>query len=160
MKKIVLPFIIATMVLCTAMHTQAQVKKPVAKPVQAAKTLAPKLKTYLGNLPGGRINLDGALTLLDKPLLVKDEKGNDWTITHMRFSWRAKDFFDDPETGEKKSHINTLAKEFSTGSLTPTVIESVKLEIKPGDELYYEMITVKGKDGNKYLAPSIRFTIQ
>lgn len=162
MKKNAIFFLIFSIAVLHCGTTIAQNKKPAAKPaaVTPAKPVVPKLRTFIANLQGGKVNMEGALTILDKPVVVKDEKGNDWQVVSIRFWWRSLDRFEDPETGEKKSTWNTLVKDIRSASLPASVIESVKYEIKPGDELYYETIMVQGKDGNKYLAPSMRFSVQ
>lgn len=136
---------------------KAQNKKPTPKP---AKITPPKLKTFLSNMTGGPVNTDGMIKLVQEPLLIKDEKGNTLTVVKFIFSWTTKDVFEDPETGEKKSHVNNFTRQINGSDLSTELKETLSNEIKAGDIISYDQILVKNKEGLKFLAPSIGFTVK
>jgi hypothetical protein len=156
MKKILLLSALISGIVFT--HSlQAQAKKTADKP---AKTTPPKLKTFLSNMTGGAVSADGMIKLVQEPLLIKDEKGNTLTVVKFIFSWTTKDVFEDPETGEKKSHINNFTRQINGSDISAELKETLINEIKTGDLISYDQIMVKNKEGLKFLAPPISFTVK
>ncbi len=155
MKKLLL-FTIAAL---SFIVSEAQAKKPVSKP--AASTPVPKLKSYFGAMESGTVKLEVLAKLLEQPLVVKDDKNVTYSVDHFTISWTTIDRFDDPQTGEKKSSTNNVTKDIYGNVLTPELRETMIEELKKGDIILFEKITVKGKDGkSKYLAPSVKLTVQ
>lgn len=155
MRAVILLFIITT--LYSASVT-AQGNKPV-KPV-AGKPVFPKLRSFYGSMISGKINKEIAIAMIDQPLIVKDEKGTSFTIQRFSFSWTTTDYFENPETGERNKHTNNITSQAKGNKLEETFRQTIREELKPGDEFIIEKVLVKGPDGNSYLAPSMKFVIQ
>ena len=160
--KAILSFITCTFLLVS--FSNAQVKKqtpaPGDKPVVKVIGNYPTLKTSFGTKQGGNVTLTEVAALLEQSVNVKDEKGVVWKVKKFRFSWTTVDHFEDPETGEKKSHTNNLTRDIIGSSLNdPLFKQTLREDLKKGDKFIIDMIIVKGRDNLVLFAPALTFTV-
>jgi len=152
MKRCLLFVFIITAVVANA---QATKNKPAT-----TETVIPKVAVSIGGYKGGNISGDILSNIVDSAITVKDGKGIAYEVVRFRVLYKFKSTYDDPETGQKKAFNDMRTNDFTN---TPNISElwrqSIKDNIKGGDEMILDNIIVRLKNGTKLMAPSLTFKV-
>ncbi|MFT3947024.1 MAG: hypothetical protein QM763_08635 [Agriterribacter sp.] len=151
--------ILCCILLLGAGYAMAQ-NKPAVKPGAKAKTLIPKITMSIGGLKGGDISPETLAKIVDSALVAKDESANTYSIIRFRLFYKFKSTYQDEDTGQKKSSDDMRTSDFTNTAVLPQLWrESIKDNIKKGDEMILDNIIVVLKNGSKIMAPSITFKV-
>ena len=130
------------------------------KPAAPAATV-PKITVSVGSAKGGDITAESLSRIIDSAITAKDANGNIYPIVRFRVLYKFKSTYQDQDTGGKKTTDDMRTTDFSN---TPVMSElwrqSIKDNIKPGDEMTIDNIIVKLKNGNKLMTPSMTFKVK
>jgi hypothetical protein len=155
-----IPFFAA---LLFAMGTMAQ-PKPKPKPRAAAPAAkpgpAPKVVASIAGLRGGNINTAVARMLIDSSLKITDEAGRAYPLYKFTFIYKRKNTYEDEMSGDKKVAYEWLSTDIRDNKqLDDLWRTTVKGDLKPGEEIYFEGIVADSKKGYMLPAPAIKFVI-
>ena len=139
--------LIITSVFCllvTAAFTQT--KKPAA-------TVTPTVYTVsFGGYKNANITADQFKRVLDSALIVRDDKGNSYPIARFRINYTFATSFTDSETQQAKNFKDFRAADFyDTNKITEVWRSSLKDNSKKGDEVIFNNIIIKLKNGKKLM---------
>lgn len=151
-------FLLCILLLSTG-YAMAQ-NKPSVKPGAKAKTVIPKVTMSIGGLKGGDITPEALAKIVDSALVAKDENANTYSIVRFRLFYKFKSTYQDEESGQKKSSEDMRTSDFTNTSILPELWrESIKDNVKKGDEMILDNIIVVLKNGGKIMAPKITFKV-
>lgn len=120
----------------------------------------PKITASLGEYKGGNISAEILIRIIDSSLTVLDEKGNQFTIVRFRSIYKFKSSYEDPQTGERKVTDDMRVNDFSnTNMMTELWRQSIKDNVKQGDQMILDNIIVRLKNGSKMMAPPTTFIV-
>jgi len=121
----------------------------------------PQFIITLGGLNVGSILPDQLKKHIDSAIIVKDKKGNQYPVVRFRINYSFTNTYRDSETELMKKTKDFRAADFyDTAFLTPNWAESIKDNVKPGDELLFNWILVRLKNGKKFMVPDWKVTIR
>jgi hypothetical protein len=147
MKKILF-FVVLSM---TCGYTMAQARQSAAMP---------KLTSSWGRTGSGNLSMEQVIRLTDSSLNVRDEKGNAWAVAGFRINYSFLSTYRDQESGEVKTTKELRTYDFNdTTALNTLWKESIRDNVKAGDEILFNKITARQKNGKKYFAPDLRFKV-
>jgi len=147
MKKIL---IIATLVGSTTLAL-AQAKSSSAMP---------KLASTWGRNASGTLTPGQVAGLTDSSLRVHDDKGTNYPVAGFRINYTFVSTYKDQESGELKTTKEFRAFDFNdTTALTSVWKESIRENVKAGDEIVFNKILARQKNGKKVNAPSLTFKV-
>ena len=127
---------------------------------QTKLTPAPKLTVSFGGIKSGNASTESIKKIVDSAITVKDEKGNTYPLTHFRINYMFKSSYKDEETEQTKTSNELRVFEFyDTAVLSDNWKESIRDNVKLGDELLINNISVRLKNGKKMLAPEYRLKV-
>jgi hypothetical protein len=125
-----------------------------------AATGLPKLVSSWGRTPSGNITPKQVISLADSSLRVNDNKGNEYPVSGFRINYTFLSTYKDSESGELKTSKEFRAFDFNdTTHLNQVWKESISDNVKSGDEILFNKITARQKNGKKLNAPDIRFRV-
>lgn len=131
---------------------------------QAKKVLIdsiPQFVVTLGGLNEGSIPPDQLKKHIDSAIIVKDKKGNQYPVVRFRINYSFISTYKDSETELIKKIKDFRAADFyDTAFLSQNWTESIKDNVKPGDELLFNWILVRLKNGKKFMVPDWKVTIK
>lgn len=143
-------------VLCVV---QLSAQNKNKKPATSALSL-PKIVVSIGNTTGGNISAESLSKIVDSALTAKDANGNHYAIVRFRVLYKFKSTYQDQNTSEKKVTDDMRTNNFANTSVMPELWrQSIKDNIKSGDEMIIDEIIVKLKNGSKIMAPSITLKV-
>ena len=143
------------LLLLVSMSAIGQQKTP--KPA----TTMPVLKTRWGNTLGGPVSVAQLKQIVDSPLVVFDTKGKRYAVTALTVRYWFNVSYKDEESGLQKT-----MREFRTVDLDGTDRlnelwrESIRDNVKAGDELVITRILVSIPGNKRILAPDLKATIR
>ena len=142
---------------CAAqLFAQDKSKKPAAP-----ATTIPKITVSVGNVNGGDITAETLSKVVDSAVTARDANGNTYPIVRFRVLYKFKSTYQDQDTGEKKTTDDMRTTDFTnTAIMSELWRQSIKDNIKPGDEMIIDNIIVKLKNGNKLMTPSMAFKVK
>lgn len=130
-------------------------KKPAAP-----QTPIPQFAITIGGLKGGEITSDNLSRIVDFSLVVKDEKGNTYTIVRFRSVYKFKSSYEDSQSGERKITDDMRVNDFKNTNLMSALWrQSIKDNIQIGDQMILDNVIVQLKNGKKIMAPAITFSV-
>jgi len=142
-------FILALLLFAFATSANAQ-----SKP-------APKLQTYLAGLKGGDITVADFNHIIDSPVVVKDEKGIAYPVARFTAGYKFTSSYEDEDSGEKKTTSDFRSQEYTDDNkMSELWRQSVKDNVKAGDEMLLFNVLVRLKNGKKMMVPQISFKIK
>ena len=116
--------------------------------------------SYWGPVTSGNILAAQIIAIAPAVINVKDNKGQLYQVTNFRINYSFKSTYKDEETGQTKTIKDLRVNDFSnTNALTAAWIESIKDNIKPGDQIIINKILFRNKEGKLMVAPDIRITV-
>ncbi|MGN6435627.1 MAG: hypothetical protein ACTHMM_03805 [Agriterribacter sp.] len=147
-----------TLVLFIAVSANGQTQKP--KPAASSQTSLPKVTVSIGGYKGGDITSDLLSTIVDSSVVVRDSKGTTYQLVRFRVLYKFKSTYDDPETGQKKKSDDMRVNDFSnTAVMSELWRQSIKDNVKAGDEIIFDNIIIRLKNGTKLMAPKVAFKV-
>jgi hypothetical protein len=132
----------------------AQVKKTPTDTI-------PQFFVSFGNLPSGSCDLVQLKRNIDSAITVKDKKGVSYKIIRFRINYSFTNSFRDSETELLKKVKDFRAADFyDTAFLSKNWAESIKDNAKPGDEILFNWIIVRQRNGKNLLVADWKTTIK
>jgi len=150
--------VIALVLLCASfLSSEAQTKKPASAPAAAPTTYT----VSFGGFKDGNMTAEQFKRVIDSPLVVKDQKGNNYVITRFRINYTFATTYTDSETQQKKSFKDFRAADFYDTPMLPEVWRnSIRDNAKKGDEIIINNIIIKLKNGKKMMVTEWKSTLQ
>ena len=128
------------------------------------KTTPPsKVKIYStigGLVDSSSITVADAERLIALPIVVQDAKKLNYPISSYQFMYIKKGVTEDEGTGKVTPTTSMVADIFKTTPLAPIWVKSVQEQVKPGEELFFFDIIVKGAAGKLHYAPPLRLLVR
>ena len=122
---------------------------------------APKFQAFLAGSKGGDMTVAELKRIIDSAVVVKDEKGLSYPIARFAVGYRFTSTYQDEATGEKKATSDFRSQEYSNeNKMSELWRESVKDNIRSGDELLLFNISVRMKNGKKMMVNQISFKVK
>jgi hypothetical protein len=119
----------------------------------------PKLSTKLGSFAGKSLLALQLKPFIDSALRVVDEKGIQYEIDSYQLFYRKKEETFNDETNKKEYFFYTLTYKNSGPVLPESWRNSIKLSLKKDEEISFEQIIVKDKNGKLILAPDYNIQV-
>ena len=140
---------------------QAQLK-PVKNAVTPVKKFKPPvLKTFLGNYSDSvTITENEARQLIGGALKITDVKKNAYTLTYYEFMYKRKVVAEDEGTGKLTPASTVVADHFKTSPLPELWVNTIRDQVKAGEELYFFDIIVKDAQGRVMFAPNLKLMVK
>lgn len=137
---------------------QAQVK---TQKKETAKAKMPVLITTLGAYKDSMIlPADEIKKIIGDSVKVYDINGNQFKVTYYQFVYKRKEFNEDEKTG-KAIPVNTMVADYFTSTPLPKIwTNTIKDELKSGEEVYFFDIIAKSKSGDVYYAPNLKLIVR
>lgn len=134
-------------------------KKVDTKPIVVA---APLMYTSVwGPIKNGEALSAQVVSTLPAPLLVKDNTGVAYSVSGFRINYSFKSTYKDEETQQAKSIKDFRVMDINhSNKLTSDWIESIKDNIKPGDQILFNKILFRNASGKLQYAPDLKITVQ
>lgn len=143
-----------------ALVVSAQAQTQKSKPSTPAENTLPKVAVSIAGYKGGNITGDMLSGIIDSSLTVKDAKGITYEVVRFRVLYKFKSTYDDPETGQKKTFNDMRTNDFvNTTRISDLWRQSIKDNVKTGDEMIFDNVIVKLKNGTKLMAPPLTFKV-
>lgn len=118
-------------------------------------------KSSWGPIHTGNAPLAQILAIAPAAILVKDNSGNLYPVLSFRINYIFKSTYRDDETQELKLVKDLRVSDFYDTAQLPAVwIESIRDNIKAGDEILFNKIIFKNKSGKTQLAPDLKIIAQ
>jgi hypothetical protein len=147
-------FLLLAVVLLSSQHLLAQIKPA---PV---KFKPPKLFTQMGGFRDSiTLNVTEAENIIDKPLKIFDENKAVYVISSYQFIYRRKVVTEDEITGKAIPTSSMVAGTFKTTPMPNIWINSVKEQVRPGEELHFFDIIAKDAQGRIMYAPDFKIKV-
>lgn len=154
MKKSVLLFFVFLVSLISSASFSQPKKKPEEVPVPIV------FSSYWGPIATGNILAAQIIAIAPAIINVKDNKGQLYQVTNFRINYSFKSSYKDEETGQTKTVKDLRVNDFSgINVLTTAWIDSIKDNIKVGDQIIINKILFRNKEGRLMVAPDIRITV-
>ena len=134
-----------------------------SKPKPPTKTEAPTLvyQAFWGPIKSGTVSLAQIKATAQSPLLVKDNNKVIYKVVSFRINYMFKGYFKDEQSGELKSVNDLRVKDFYNQNVLSTDWhESIRDNVKEGDQVLLNKIIFINAAGKKMLASDIRITIR
>lgn len=127
---------------------------------QTEKRLQPVFQSSLGNVISNTLPVSMMKKLLDSALHARDKKGKTYAVTAFDFGYQQQESVINNTTGQSKTTHVYLYWHFQSNRLDSIWRKKVKDELKSGDQLFFDHIIAKDKDGTKYLAAPLHFMVK
>lgn len=151
MKSILLFLVITIPVLVTAQQ----------KPASTAGTAPLTYTVSLGGHSNADVPADLFRSLIDSALVVKDNKGNRYTVTRFRINYTFSTVFTDSETQQRKEFRDFRAADFYDTDVFPEPWRgSIRDNAKKGDVVLINNVIIRLKNGKKLMVPDLRGTLK
>jgi hypothetical protein len=141
-------------VLLSSQHLLAQTKPA---PV---KFKPPKLFTQMGGFRDSvTLSVAEAENIINQPLKIFDDKKGLYTISSYQFLYRRKVVTEDETTGKAIPTSSMVASTFKVTPMPEIWVNSVKEQVRPGEELYFFDIIAKDAQGRVMYAPDFKIKV-
>lgn len=152
-KSLILFSVILVSLISFASFSQSK-KKPEEVPVPIV------FSSYWGPITTGNILAAQIIAIAPAIINVKDNKGQLYQVTSFRINYSFKSSYKDEESGQTKTVKDLRVNDFSgINVLTTAWIDSIKDNIKVGDQIIINKILFRNKEGKLMVAPDIRITV-
>jgi hypothetical protein len=146
------PLLTTAFVLCIAMAGLSQ-----QKPAQTA----PAFKIRWGNSLGGKVAVAQVKQQVDSPLVVFDQKGKRYPVLGFSVYYSFNSSYKDEETGRTNTIRELRVGDFDGSDRFNTLWqESVRDNVKAGDDIRFRNILVRMPNGKKMMTPEVIFQVQ
>lgn len=120
----------------------------------------PKLFTQMGGFRDSiTLTVIEAENIIDKPLKIFDDQKGVYSISSYQFIYRRKVVTEDEITGKAIPTSSMVAGTFKVSPLPAIWINSVKEQVRPGEELYFFDIIAKDAQGRVMYAPDFKVKV-
>jgi hypothetical protein len=149
--------ILSLFLLFSLFNSNAQVKpKTIIKP----ETQPIIYQSYWGPVKSGIVSASQIKASAQAPILVRDNNKGVYEVIGFRISYVFKGSIKDEQSGEIKSVNDLRVSDFNnTNVLSAQWFESVRDNVKEGDQIIFSKIIFKNSSGKRLLAPEIRITV-
>ncbi len=137
-------------------------KKGTVKESTQQKFKPPIVKTSLGDHSDSvvLINVEEGLQLVKLPLIITDDKKNNYGISSYQFLYRKVGVTEDEETG-KVSPISSMISDFFRSTPLPDIwVTNISQQLRAGEELYFFDVIAKDAQGHLFFAPTLKIKIK
>jgi hypothetical protein len=94
-------------------------------------------------------------------VLVKDNKGESYTVNAFRINYKFRSSYKDDETEQVKFMNDLRVSDFNnTSQLSSVWAESIRVNVKAGDTILINKILFRNKTGKLQMAPDIRIAVK
>lgn len=134
-----------------------------SKPKPPTKTEIVPLayQAFWGPVKSGTVPSAQLKATAQMPLVVKDNNMVVYKVVSFRINYMFKGYYKDEQSGEVKSVNDLRVKDFyNQNSLSTDWHESIRDNVKEGDQVLLNKIIFINAAGKKMLAPDIRITIR
>jgi len=143
--------IIFLCLLLTGTQLMAQTK-PASAPYKV-----PKLYTQLGEFRDSvSISVAEAENSIGQTLKIFDDKKGAYTVSSYQFLYRKKGVTENEETGKVSPTTTIVAQRFKTTPLPQIWIDTIREEVKSGEELFFFDVIAKDAQGRVMYAPDFK----
>jgi hypothetical protein len=149
--------ILSLFLLFSLFNSYAQVKpKTIIKP----ETQPIIYQSYWGPIKSGVVSASQIKASAQAPILVRDNNKGVHQVIGFRISYVFKGSTKDEQSGEIKSVNDLRVGDFNdTNTLSAPWFESIRDNVKEGDQIIFSKIIFKNSSGKRMLAPEIRITV-
>jgi hypothetical protein len=152
--------ILAGMIILCAFPATAQKKS-----LQPAKTgqktgLIPVFSSSLGHASKDTVPVTLMKQLLDSSLVARDSSGQPHPVVSFNFGYRTSDTFLNDSTGRPETSNLYTTFHFKSDKLDSLWRTAIGGKIKPGDELFFDRIIARTKQGVQYLSSPLHFKVK
>jgi hypothetical protein len=120
----------------------------------------PKLFTQMGGFRDSvTLTVPEAENIINQPLKIFDDKKGLYTISSYQFLYRRKVVTEDETTGQPIPTSSMVAGTFKVTPLPDIWVNSVKEQVRPGEELYFFDIIAKDAQGRVMYAPDFKIKV-
>jgi len=117
-------------------------------------------QAYWGPIKSGVVSASQIKATAQAPIIVRDNIKNIYEVVGFRISYVFKGTVKDELSGELKTINDLRVSDFSdTNSLSVPWFESIKDNVKHGDQIIFSKILFKTPVAKRLLAPDIRITV-
>ena len=137
-------------------------KPATQKPATTSqKFKAPKLYTSLGSFKDSSfVSVEQAEAIIAMPLKIVDDKKNEYSVSSYQFLYRRRVVTEDEQTGKVSPASSISSDRFKTTPLPELWVNTIREELKPGEELYFFDVIAKDAQGRVMFASSLKIMIQ
>ena len=120
----------------------------------------PKLFTQMGGFRDSvTLSVAEAENIINQPLKIFDDKKGLYTISSYQFLYRRKVVTEDEATGKPIPTSSMVAGTFKVTPMPQIWVNSVKEQVRPGEELYFFDIIAKDAQGRVMYAPDFKIKV-
>jgi len=120
----------------------------------------PKLFTQMGGFRDSvTLTVPEAENIINQPLKIFDDKKGLYSISSYQFLYRRKVVTEDETTGQPIPTSSMVAGTFKVTPLPDIWVNSVKEQVRPGEELYFFDIIAKDAQGRVMYAPDFKIKV-
>lgn len=120
----------------------------------------PKLFTQMGGFRDSvTLTVTEAENIINQPLKIFDDKKGLYTISSYQFLYRRKVVTEDEATGKAIPTNSMVAGTFKVTPMPEIWVNSVKEQVRPGEELYFFNIIAKDAQGRVMYAPDFKIKV-
>ena len=120
----------------------------------------PKLFTQMGGFRDSvTLSVAEAENIINQPLKIFDDKKGLYTISSYQFLYRRKVVTEDEATGKPIPTSSMVAGTFKVTPMPDIWVNSVKEQVRPGEELYFFDIIAKDAQGRVMYAPDFKIKV-
>jgi hypothetical protein len=117
-------------------------------------------QAYWGPVKSGVVSSSQIKSTAQAPLVVRDNNKHVYEVVGFRISYVFKETVKDELSGELKTINDLRVSDFSdTNSLSIQWFESIRDNVKHGDQIIFSKILFKTPVAKRLLAPDIRITV-
>jgi hypothetical protein len=117
-------------------------------------------QSYWGPVKTGVVSSSQIKASAQAPILVRDNNKGVYEVIGFRISYLFKGSTKDEQSGEIKSVKDLRVSDFNnTNTLPAQWFESIRDNVKEGDQIIFSKIIFKNSSSKRFLAPDIRITV-
>ena len=152
---------LVVMSLFITSHLFAQTPNKVTS-TPIVKFKPPVTKSFLGKFTGNNaaISVEEGKAIIKEPLLVVDEKNNQYVISSYQFVYRRIGVTEDDSTGALVQETDIASDRFTTTPLPVVWQTNIADQLHSGEELYFFDIIVLDKQNRRFFAPELKIMIK
>ena len=138
-------------------NSHAQVK---SKSIIKSEAVPLTYQAYWGPVKSGVVSSSQIKSTAQAPIVVRDNNKRVYEVVGFRISYVFKGTMKDELSGELKTINDLRVSDFSdTNSLSIPWFESIRDNVKHGDQIIFSKILFKTPVAKRLLAPDIRITV-
>lgn len=141
--------------------SQFSLGQGVKKSIPINETSLVTYESTWGPVQAGNAPLAQITAIAPAAIIVKDNSGKLYPVLSFRINYSFKSTYRDDETQELKVVKDLRVSDFyDTAQLSAVWVESIRDNIKAGDEILFNKIIFKNKSGKTQLGPDLKIIVQ